>query len=164
MEKTKLKLHTWPEKILKKKCRKVTVIDDRIRQLLDEMRSVMVINKGVGLAANQVGVDLSLIVVDGKDRVFKLINPVIVKKEGRTIFNEGCLSFPEIELEIKRAKKVWLSALDEKGEPIELEADDTLAVIFQHEIDQINGIVFTDRVRFFQKIKLRNQLKQLVKK
>jgi peptide deformylase len=67
-------------------------------------------------------------------------------------------------LEIKRAKKVWLSALDEKGEPIELEADDTLAVIFQHEIDHINGIVFTDRVRFFQKIKLRNQLKQLVKK
>ena len=106
MEKTKLKLHTWPEKILKKKCRKVTVIDDRIRQLLDEMRSVMVINKGVGLAANQVGVDLSLIVVDGKDRVFKLINPVIVKKEGRTIFNEGCLSFPGLRGDVPYVRTV----------------------------------------------------------
>jgi peptide deformylase len=164
MKKTELKIHTWPDKILKKKCKKVKVVDDSIRQLLDDMHKIMVETKGVGLAANQVGLTLNLAVIEFEDKLFKLVNPCIIKKEGKTVFLEGCLSFPELEIKVKRAKKIWISAYNEKGEPIEIEFDGIFSVVAQHELDHLKGIVFIDRIPLWQRLKILPQLKTIAQK
>jgi peptide deformylase len=120
--------------------------------------------KGVGLAANQAGLNLRLVVIELEGDLFKLVNPCIVKKSGKTAILEGCLSFPELELKVKRAKKVWISYLNEKGEPLHLETDGVLAIIVQHEIDHLNGISFIDRVPFWQRIKISGQLRAIKRK
>lgn len=164
MSKIKLRIHTWPEKILKKKCKKVRKVDNKIRELLSEMLSLMQVNGGLGLAANQVGLNLRLITIEAKDRTFKLVNPHILKKEGSICIFEGCLSFPGLELEVKRAAKVWVSAQDETGKLIELEVEGVLAIVFQHEIDHIKGNVFIDKIHFWQKLKIAPQLKAIIRK
>jgi peptide deformylase len=161
MIETKLRIHIWPERIIRQKCRKVNRVDKQIQKLLDEMYVLMKSLKGVGLAANQAGLDISLVVVEAEDRVFKLVNPKIVKKEGKINFKEGCLSFPGLELEITRSDKAWVFALNEKGEPLELETEGVLAVIFQHEIDHVNGILFIDRLPIWQRVKIYPQLKKI---
>lgn len=153
MTTTKLRIHTWPEKIIRKKTQKVGKVDDNIRALLDEMLTLMRISGGVGLAANQAGVDLQLIVIEIEGRVFKLVNPAIVKSKGSWKFTEGCLSFPGLELTTKRYKKVWLKAFNERGEPFECEAENLLGVVLQHEIDHINGITFLERTSCWQRLK-----------
>ena len=159
----KLRIHFWGEKILRRKCRRVKDVDDNIRMILGEMYSLMRVSDGIGLAANQAGVDLRLIVIQIKSNIFKLVNPKIIKREGSIKIEEGCLSFPGITLGIKRAGKVWVSSLDENGSPIDIEADGILAVALQHEIDHINGVVFIDRVSFLERLKLKNKLKEIRK-
>ncbi|OPX29679.1 MAG: peptide deformylase [Candidatus Omnitrophica bacterium 4484_171] len=159
----KLRIHFWGEKILRRKCRRVKDVDDDIRMILGEMYSLMRVSDGIGLAANQAGVDLRLIVIQIKSNIFKLVNPKIIKREGSIKIEEGCLSFPGITLGIKRAGKVWVSSLDENGSPIDIEADGILAVALQHEIDHINGVVFIDRVSFLERLKLKNKLKEIRK-
>ncbi len=164
MNKTKLRIHIWPEKILRKKCRKVERVDSDIKRLLDEMLLLMRFSGGVGLAANQAGLDLSLLVIEVENHTFKIVNPRIIKKEGSISFIEGCLSFPGLELEIKRANKVWILAQDEEGKSVEIKAEGFLAVIFQHEIDHIEGIVFIDRISFWQRIKAEFKLRKIIAK
>ena len=163
MSKTKLKIHTWPEGILRKKCKKVQNVDDSIRETLDSMLSLMRKSQGVGLAANQVGIDLRLIVVELGKEVYKLVNPQITKKEGSIFFAEGCLSFPNLELTLLRSRRVNILALDELGNPIKLELEEPLSVVFQHEIDHINGITFYDRAPIAQKIKAFPKLRKIIK-
>jgi peptide deformylase len=158
-----LRIRTWPDKVLRFKCREVKSIDKGIRGLLDDMCVLMRQQKGVGLAANQAGLDLRLVVIEVEGDLFKLVNPRIVKKSGKTAILEGCLSFPGLELKVKRAKKVWVSYLNEKGEPLHLEVDGVLAIIAQHEIDHLNGISFIDRVPFWERLKTLPQLR-LIKK
>jgi peptide deformylase len=153
MEETKLKIHTWPDTVLRRRCKEVKVVDDNIRGLLDQMYALMLVNNGVGLAANQVGLDQRLVVAGLGDKVFKLVNPKVIRKEGKLNFLEGCLSFPGVEVKVSRAKRVWVSALDEKGQPLELELQGVWAVVFQHEIDHIDGIIFFDRLSFWKRIK-----------
>ncbi len=164
MSKTKLRIHTWPESILRKRCQKVGKVDERVKCLLNEMLSFMRTSGGAGLAGNQVGLDLSLIVIELENHTFKLINPEIIKREGSVSFPEGCLSFPGLELEIKRNNKVWVSARNEEGEQVEIEAEGFLAVAFQHEIDHINGIVFINRVSFWQRLKTYQRLRKIIRK
>ena len=163
MKRIKLRIHFWGEKILRRKCRKVREVDDDIRMILDEMYSLMRVSDGIGLAANQAGIDLRLIVIQIKDSIFKLVNPKIIKREGSIKIEEGCLSFPGVTLDIKRAGKVWVSSLDETGSPIDIEAGGILAVALQHEIDHINGVVFIDRVSFLKRLKLKNKLREIRK-
>lgn len=160
---TKLKILTWPNRTLRKKCRKVKSVDDSIRKIFNEMRLLLIEAKGVGLAANQVGLDLSLAIIEIEDKIFKMVNPCITRKEGKTKFLEGCLSFPELEVEISRSKKVWVSYLNEHGEPIDLELDGVLAIIFQHEIDHLNGILLTSRLPLLQRLKIAQKLKKIKK-
>jgi peptide deformylase len=128
------------------------------------MIALMRISGGVGLAANQAGLDLSLIVIEYQDQIFRLVNPRIIRKEGWISFIEGCLSFPGLEVEVRRSEKVWVRALDEKGVSVVLEADGFLAVVFQHEIDHINGIPFIDRISFWQKLKIAPKLKLIIRR
>ena len=163
MEKTKLQIHTWPEKILRKKCRVVRKVDDNIRSLLDEMYALMKVSDGVGLAVNQAGLDLKLFVIEAEDKTYKLVNPKIIQRHGEITFREGCLSFPGLELDIKRANKIKVAALNEKGELIDIDATGVLAVVFQHEIDHVNGTVFIDKVSFWKRLRIIPQLKKIAK-
>ena len=164
MEKTKLEIQYWGSKFLQTRCKPVKEFTDRISEIFDEMQVLMKISDGIGLAANQVGMNLRMVVIETKEGLFKLVNPVITKRKGKIKFKEGCLSFPGISLNIKRANKVWVSSFDDKGNSFEIEAEGLLAVVLQHEIDHINGIVFIDRVPFLKKLSLRKKLKEIEKK
>ncbi len=161
--KTKLKIHKWPDKILKEKAKKVEAIDEVIANILDQMYILMKTSDGIGFAANQAGLALQLIVIEFEGKVYKLINPKITKREGITSFKEGCLSFPGIELEIKRNNKICLEALNRQGKSVYFEPEGLLAVIFQHEIDHINGTTFIDRVSLWQRLKIAPQLNKIKK-
>lgn len=163
MLKTKLKIHTWPDKILKKKCHKIDIVDDNIKKILSEMISLMRVSDGIGLAANQVGLNLSLVVAEIDNKLYTLINPQIIKSEGSISFLEGCLSFPGLELNIKRKKKIVISALNQEGQEIKEELEGLVAIVLQHEIDHIQGVVFIDRISFWQKLKIKGKLKKISK-
>lgn len=164
MSKIKLRIHTWPEDILLKECKQVENVDDTVRKLLYAMLALMRVSGGAGLAANQAGLDISLIVIEVGNNIFKLVNPRIVKKEGEIDSQEGCLSFPGLELDIKRSDKVWVEALDEKGRPVEIKAEGILAVVFQHEIDHIQGITFIERVSFWKRFACFGRLYKIKRK
>lgn len=121
-------------------------------------------SQGVGLAANQVGIDKAMLVADPGNRLYKLINPRIVKRQGKSVLDEGCLSVPEVCLKIKRAKKVVVEAQDEEGKPIKVEAEGLLSHILQHEIDHLNGKLIIDRISLFNKLMIRKKLKRLRRK
>ncbi len=133
------------DKILRKVSRKVDVIDDRIRILLDDMKETMKDSSGVGLAAPQVGVLRRVVVIDVGEGLIELINPVIVYESGEQTEEEGCLSVPGIRGQVKRPGKVIVRAMDRKGETVEITGTELLAVAFCHEIDHLNGILFTDK-------------------
>ena len=154
--------------ILRKKSRDVEVIDDRILTLLDDMRETMTEANGVGLAAPQVGVLKKVVVIDIGEGLIELINPVIVYQKGEQFEEEGCLivminpkiiemsgeqtggegclSVPGKSGVVKRPQKVIVRALNRKGETLELEAEDLLAIACCHEIDHLSGILYQDKV------------------
>ena len=136
------------DEILKKKSREVEVIDDKIRELLDDMVETMHRYNGVGLAAVQVGILKRVIVIDLYDDKgpMKLINPVIIKEEGEQEVEEGCLSFPNKYAKMIRPAKVTVEALDENGKKVKIRAKELLAQALCHEIDHLNGIVFVDKM------------------
>lgn len=136
------------DEILKKKSREVEVVDDKIRELLDDMVETMHKYNGVGLAAVQVGILKRVIVIDLYDEKgpIKLVNPVIIKEKGEQEVEEGCLSFPNKYAKMLRPKEVTVEALDENGKKIKINAKDLLAQALCHEIDHLNGIVFVDRM------------------
>ncbi|MCF7877381.1 MAG: peptide deformylase [Candidatus Omnitrophica bacterium] len=161
--KTKLKIHKWPDKILKKKSAKIKRPDQDTEDILNQMYILMKASDGIGLAANQVGLAMQLVVIEAGGEIYKLINPKITKREGFITFREGCLSFPGIELEVKRSRKVFVEALDQKGQFVSLKPEGVLAVVFQHEIDHINGVTFIDRVSFWRRLKIASKLKKIKK-
>jgi peptide deformylase len=132
--------------ILRKISKKVEVIDERILTLLEDMKETMYDAEGVGLAAPQVGVLRRVAVVDIGEGLIELINPVIVFEGGEAIDEEGCLSLPGINGAVCRPKKVIVRAQDRYGKTFEITATDLLARAFCHEIDHLNGILFTDKI------------------
>lgn len=143
-----LEIVTEPHPTLHKKAKPVTKVNREMRQLLDDMAETMYAAPGVGLAAPQVGVSKRIIVVDqGGDagKLYQVINPVIIKKEGWVLGQEGCLSIPGLRGEVYRYEKVQVEGLDRNGHRIWIEADGVLARIFQHEIDHLDGILYTDK-------------------
>lgn len=164
MKKIELKIRIYPDPLLKKKVRIVKNISQEERQLLSRMAQLMYDSQGVGLAANQVGIDKAMLVADPGNRLYKLINPRIVKRQGKSVLDEGCLSVPEVCLKIKRAKKVVVEAQDEEGKPIKVEAEGLLSHILQHEIDHLNGKLIIDRISLFNKLMIRKKLKRLRRK
>ena len=137
------------DEILRKKSKEVDVVDDKIRELLQDMYETMKHAKdGVGLAAPQVGILKRLIVIDLSeegDGLYKLVNPVIVKEKGEQVCREGCLSVPGLLGDVTRPKEVVVEALDENGKKIRIKASDLLAVVLSHEIDHLNGVLFIDK-------------------
>ena len=135
-----------PNKILREKTQKVEKIDKEIKELIKEMKRIMIQNKGVGLAANQIGKNLSLFIAYDNKKFYTFINPEIVKFFGEEkIMEEGCLSVPRAWGQIKRYEGVVISYQDLFGKKKKLKTKGLLAQIIQHEIDHLNGILFIDK-------------------
>ncbi len=141
------------DEILAKKCREVDTIDDRVKELLDDMAETMYAANGVGLAAPQVGVLKRIVVIDIGDGVLELINPVIMNvSESTQCGTEGCLSAPGRYGEVIRPETVVVHALNRDGESYEIIGEGLLAVALCHEIDHLDGNVFLDKVVRFVEV------------
>lgn len=136
------------DEILRKRSREVERVDDKIRQLLDDMVETMHKYNGVGLAAPQIGILKRLVVIDLYDDKgpIKLVNPEIIKEKGTQEVEEGCLSFPNKFAKVIRPEEVTVKALDENGKQIKISAKGLLAQALSHEIDHLNGILFVDKI------------------
>ncbi|SDW02250.1 peptide deformylase [Marininema mesophilum] len=134
-----------PDPILKEKAKEVTKFNSRLHKLLDDMADTMYDAPGVGLAAPQVGISKRVIILDDGEGLIEAINPVLSNYEGEQIEPaEGCLSIPNLIGNVRRAERVLVKAQDRDGNPFEMGAEGYLARIFQHEVDHLEGILFTD--------------------
>jgi peptide deformylase len=175
-----LKVYTYPEEVLKKVAKPIAKVTDELRKLASDMLETMYVAPGIGLAAPQVGESIRLVVIDTRfkneegeydtesmtdlekniKQPLKLFNPVIKVKEGKTKFDEGCLSVPGFIETVQRANYVEVEALNENGEKILIKTDGLLAICIQHELDHLEGKLFIDRLSTVKK----NLIKAKIKK
>jgi len=143
----------YPHINLKKKSEKITIINEKIKNIAYDMIETMLYNNGIGLAAPQININKRIIVVAINEKIkpLILINPTIINKKGTTVNTEGCLSFPEIFIKIKRNKIIKIMFLDLNGKKNLLIADNLLSVCIQHEIDHLNGITLYDKMSELKK-------------
>ncbi len=165
-----LELYTFPSKVLSQVSEEVDVVDDKVRKLLDDMLETMYHNKGVGLAAPQVGVLKKIIVIDDKvtedgepgEHPMYMVNPKIIEKsEEMVVFNEGCLSVPGQSAEVERHESVVVEYLDYDGKQQRLEATGFLAIIIQHETDHLNGTLYIDKISRLKRNMIVKRLEKL---
>ncbi|MFA4903409.1 MAG: peptide deformylase [Desulfobaccales bacterium] len=141
-----------PDPVLRREAEEVANINGKLQRLIDDMTETMYAAPGLGLAANQVGELKRLIVFDvahkeGRARKpWVVLNPCIVASEGEIIHEEGCLSVADFSAEVQRHAQVLVKGLDREGKPIEITGEGLLAVVLQHEIDHLNGILFIDHI------------------
>jgi len=167
----------YPDKRLKLISKEVNSFDGALHDLLDDMYDTMRAKNGVGLAAIQVGVDHRVLIInvpledkDGdsyaeehskndqpKENTLEMINPVIVEKDGREKFQEGCLSIPGVYEDVERAKHVKVEYFDRDGKKQSIEDDGFLAVAMQHEIDHLEGRVFIEKLSFLKRKKFEKE-------
>jgi peptide deformylase len=146
-----LPLHLLGSPVLRQHSAEVTSVDEEVRRLVDDMFETMDAAKGVGLAANQVGVSRRVAVVDADGERFAMINPVILESEGSASAEEGCLSIPEIYGDVTRPERVVIEALDREGTRFRLDATGLKARAIQHEIDHLDGILFLDHLSLMKR-------------
>jgi peptide deformylase len=146
-----LRIHHYPDPVLKQRAEPVTRFDTELQRLADDMLETMYAAPGVGLAAPQVGVSRRLIVLDCSPKdapqaPLIAVNPEIVTREGECCEEEGCLSVPEYYAKVVRSEKIRVRYQEPDGTPREVEADGLWSICFQHEIDHLDGILFVDRL------------------
>lgn len=157
----------YPDPVLRRGGKPVTVFAAELRQTAEQMFEAMYAEGGVGLAAPQVGIERRLLVLnpsgDRKDRTgeLTLCNPKITKKKGREFGEEGCLSFPGIHAEVERWVSITLTYQDLGGAEQTLATDGWLARIIQHELDHLEGVLFTDRLTAADKLRVKSLLLEL---
>ncbi len=135
-----------PDEVLHKTAKEVTKITPNVQKLMDDMAETMYDAEGVGLAAPQVGILKRIIVIDAGDEngLIAMINPEIVERDGEQLGPEGCLSIPGLNGDVRRAMTVTVKGLNRDGEEFVVTGSGLLARAFQHEIDHLNGVLFTD--------------------
>jgi peptide deformylase len=164
-----LEVLQFPDPRLKLVSEPIVEVDDEIRQLANDMCEVMYDEPGIGLAAPQVGRPIRLIVVDtewseeDKERnPIVVVNPEIVEKEGKLVWEEGCLSVPDITADVSRAERVLLLGTDLDGDELSIRAEGLRAVCFQHEVDHLDGILFIEHIsRLKRNLYVKRRKKQL---
>lgn len=135
------------DEILNKRCKEVKEINDRVLELLDDMKDTMYENgNGVGLAASQVGILKRIVVIDVGDGLIEMINPVIIESEGEQVEAEGCLSLPGIYGKVRRPARVVVEYLNRKGKKTKTEGIGLFAICTSHELDHLDGILFDEKV------------------
>ena len=173
----------YPDKRLKLISKEVEVFNGALHDLLDDMYETMRTKNGVGLAAIQIGVDQRVLIInvpledkDGesyseehskndqpKENTLEMINPVVIEKNGREKFQEGCLSIPGVYEDIERAKHVKVEYFDRAGKKQSIEDDGFLAVAMQHEIDHLDGKVFIEKLSYIKRKKFEKEWKRRLK-
>lgn len=153
----------YPDPRLRQVAKPVGVVNDDIRCLVDDMAETMYAAPGIGLAAVQINVPKRVVVIDLSEtrralQVF--INPEIVERDGKQVFEEGCLSVPGVFDEVERAQHIRVRALDRDGKPFEIEAEGLLATCIQHEIDHLDGKVFVDYLSRLKQTRIRKKLEK----
>ncbi|MDD5347680.1 MAG: peptide deformylase [Candidatus Omnitrophica bacterium] len=161
MNATALEIRIVGDPALRKKAKRVSRVGPGHAKTLSDMARQMYDSKGIGLAAPQVGINECLIVVDIGTGLYKLINPRIVRRQGRQELEEGCLSVPGVYLKVRRARKIRVEALDETGAARTIDAEDLLACVFQHEIDHLEGKLIIDYASFLEKLSLNKKLRNI---
>ena len=146
-------IRTEGDPVLSKISKPVTDINDHVREIIDDLVETMRAADGVGLAAPQVGILRRIVVVEVEDKLYELVNPVIVSSEGEEADTEGCLSVPGYQGEVKRPAKVTLTAQNRNGEKVSYEAEGLLARAFCHELDHLDGILYTSKADKMYEIK-----------
>jgi peptide deformylase len=164
-----LKICKYPDPILKQEAGPIVEITDDIHKLAEDMIDTMREAPGAGLAAPQVGQSLRIIVIEASTaeevgQALVVINPEIIRSDGSLVYEEGCLSVIDYSAKVTRANQVLVRGLDIDGNPIEIEAEGRMAVVFQHEIDHLNGILFIDRISSLKREIYRRRLKKALKK
>lgn len=139
-------IRTFGDPVLKAVAEEVENIDGKIIRLTQNMLQAMYKAPGLGLAAPQIGVQKQIFVYDIDGEPITLLNPKIVESRGEWVYDEGCLSIPGLYVEMLRPKEVLLEAIDLSGNTIQVEADELLARLFQHELDHLNGVLMFDRM------------------
>lgn len=162
------KIVTYPDPVLANVSRPVTEVTEEIRALAADMIEIMYANRGIGLAAPQVGENIRLIIVDlsgpeKREDVRVFVNPVLSNPEGSVDSEEGCLSVVGYRSTVTRAERVHLSATDLDGNPVDLDADDLMAICLQHEVDHLNGILFIDKISRLKRTLYDRKLKKWLK-
>lgn len=139
-------LHLLGSPVLRQQSAEVSELTAEVRRFIDDLFETMDAAKGVGLAANQVGVATRIAVVGVQEERFVMVNPVIVSAEGKDRAEEGCLSIPELYGDVTRPERIVLEATDREGKPYRMEAGGLLARAIQHEVDHLDGILFIDHL------------------
>ena len=153
----------FPDTRLRKRAVEVEAVDDKLRELLDDMFETMYAAPGIGLAATQVNVQKRVLVIDiskEQNEPMVFINPQILEKDGIEEMDEGCLSVPGIYEKVRRAEHIKVRAMDRNGETFELETGDLLAVCIQHEIDHLDGKLFVDYLSPLKRQRIRKKLEK----
>ena len=159
----KLTILEFPDPRLRTKATAVSVVDDSLRTLIDDMFETMYAAPGIGLAATQVNVHKRLLVLDissDKSEPLVLINPEILEKDGAIASDEGCLSVPGYYEEVERAEHIRVRFLDRQGAAQEMEAEGLLAVCIQHEMDHLEGKLFVDYLSEAKRQRIRKKLQK----
>lgn len=157
----RLRILEFPDPRLRTVAQPISVVDDKVRTLIDDMLETMYDAPGIGLAATQVDVHKRLLVADvseDKSAPYALINPVITEADGRDVMEEGCLSVPGYYESVERAQTITVSYLDRDGEAQTLTCDGLLAVCIQHEIDHLDGKLFVDYLSQMKRSRIRKRL------
>ena len=151
---TPLAIKKYPDSILRQKCVSVDGVTDKERELFGKMLFTMKHFCGIGLAASQIGISKKLIVAEIEERTIKLANPEIVDIRGFDNMAEGCLSIPDVTVDIERPDRIIVEGLNEKGETIEVKASGLLARVLQHEIDHLKGKLIMDYMNALEEPKV----------
>lgn len=162
---------TYPNKLLRTKSVDVEKFDDELHTLLDDMYDTMIAENGVGLAAIQVAVPLNVLIINlpneediqDKEELIEAINPVITHKDGTQVFVEGCLSVPGFNEEVKRAQHIVVEYFNRDGEKQTMEAEDFLAVAWQHEMEHLAGHLFIENLSITKRKKFEKEWKKKLK-
>jgi len=152
----------YGDPFLRRKCEPVKKVGPKEKEILDSMSETMQAEKGIGLAATQVGIDKQFIVVNAGDKILKLVNPKIIKKKGTTFLEERCLSVPGIEVNVKRSKEIELECIDEENRKLTIKVSGLLSHVFQHEIDHLYGKMIIDKLGLLGKLRAEKKLKKII--
>jgi peptide deformylase len=154
-------LRLYPDSMLRKKALSVRNMDETVRELINGMTEIMYSHGGIGLAAPQVGVLQRVIVADVGDGLICMANPRIIDQDGDEELVEGCLSLPEIQVNILRKHTIFVRGIDRDGKEIERDLNGLTARVIQHEIDHLNGILIIDYASIVEKLQMGTALTKL---
>lgn len=163
MEKDRKDIRKFPDPVLREKTEPVDKINGDIIRIIKRMRNIMHKAKGIGLAANQIGINKSILVVEVEDAKVTLINPLITESSGEDVMEEGCLSIPNTYVEITRPTGIVIKGLNEEGNEVEQEYNGLIARIIQHEIDHLQGALIVDYLSPSEFLKFQMEYEKMLK-